>query len=256
MTTTTTTTGARRIAHADAARLASHAYTRMLDLLTSLDVQDWSRPTDCTGWDVSDVVGHLIGGAKGHASLRELARQVRYGRAHRGEFGGSDMDAMNDLQVRDHAHLSPAERIAALEAIAPAAVRHRVRTPGPVGRLPIRIPVGVGSLPDALPRWITLRHLNDVVLTRDVLMHRIDIARAADRDPALDATDGEVVADVVAGWADAHGRPFSLVLDGPAGGTYRRGTGGEEIHTDPVTFCRTVAGRAEGTALLATPVLF
>jgi uncharacterized protein (TIGR03083 family) len=32
----------------------------LLELLGSLDLTDWSRPTICPGWDVHDVVGHLL----------------------------------------------------------------------------------------------------------------------------------------------------------------------------------------------------
>lgn len=251
-----TTTDPARIEHADATRLAAHVYERMSELLDELHPSDWDRPTDCEGWDVSAIVGHLIGAAEGHASLREMLRQLRGGRRDRAAFGGNEMDAMNDLQVRDHADLSPDERRAALRRVAPAAVRRRVGLPAPLGRLPVPIASGTGSLPDGLPPRIPLRHLTDVVLTRDVLMHRIDVARATDRDPRLDATDREIVTDAVAEWADNHGQPFVLELAGPAGGTYRRGTGGPRLETDVVGFCRAVTGRCEADGLLATPVLF
>ncbi|WP_285775036.1 maleylpyruvate isomerase family mycothiol-dependent enzyme [Microtetraspora sp. NBRC 13810] len=47
----------------------------LLDLLGSLNPGDWSRPTACPGWDVRDIVGHLLndylrrisGGRDGHA---------------------------------------------------------------------------------------------------------------------------------------------------------------------------------------------
>ncbi len=32
----------------------------LLRLLRSLEPPDWSRPTACPGWDVHDVVGHLL----------------------------------------------------------------------------------------------------------------------------------------------------------------------------------------------------
>lgn len=32
----------------------------MLDLLGALDPTDWSKPTVCPGWDVHDVVGHVL----------------------------------------------------------------------------------------------------------------------------------------------------------------------------------------------------
>ena len=52
------------------------------------------------------------------------------------------------------------------------------------------------------------------------------------------------------------GEPFTLVLTGPAGGTYSGGTGGEELTCDAVEFCRILSGRGTGTGLLAQPVPF
>jgi hypothetical protein len=58
----------------------------------------------------------------------------------------------------------------------------------------------------------------------------------------------------VAEWAGTHGEPFTLVLDGPAGGHYRAGTGGERVHMDAIEFCRTLAERAHGDGILAHPL--
>ncbi len=55
--------------------------------------------------------------------------------------------------------------------------------------------------------------------------------------------DGRVIADIVAEWATLHTDPFTLHLTGPAGGTYRRGSGGEVVETDAVELCRTLSGR-------------
>jgi hypothetical protein len=40
-----------------AMRLAADEYRRYLDLLRSLTADDWSRPTDCPGWDVRSMAG-------------------------------------------------------------------------------------------------------------------------------------------------------------------------------------------------------
>jgi hypothetical protein len=100
-------------------------------------------------------------------------------------------------------------------------------------------------------------YLLDVILTRDPWMHRVDIARATGRDLVLTPEhDGRIVADVVAEWARRHGRPFTLTLTGPAGGTFVAGNGGESITVDAVEFCRTLAGRADGSGLLTQEVPF
>ncbi len=100
-------------------------------------------------------------------------------------------------------------------------------------------------------------YLLDVILTRDTWMHRVDIARATDRPMVLTADhDGRIVADVVAEWARRHGRPFTLVLDGPAGGTFTAGGGDESLNVDAVEFCRILSGRATGAGLLTQEVPF
>jgi hypothetical protein len=88
-------------------------------------------------------------------------------------------------------------------------------------------------------------------------MHRVDISRAINRDMMLTPEhDGRLVADVVVEWARRHGKPFTLVLTGPAGGAFVAGEGGEHIELDAVEFCRILSGRAEGTGLMSTEVPF
>jgi hypothetical protein len=41
-----------------------------------------------------------------------------------------------------------------------------------------------------------------------------------------------------------------LVLTGTAGGTYKQGTGGDELELDAVEFCRILSGRGSGDGLL------
>lgn len=132
------------------------------------------------------------------------------------------------------------------------AVKGRTRVPRPVRSL-VRIPV---EMPFGNETWL-LGYLIDTIYTRDVWMHRVDVARATGRDLELTAEhDGRLVADVVAEWARRHGRSFTLVLDGPAGGTFTAPGEGPELRLDAVDFARTVAGRADGEGLLATAVAF
>jgi hypothetical protein len=70
------------------------------------------------------------------------------------------------------------------------------------------------------------------------------------------AHDGVLVADVVTEWASRHGRPHTLRLTGPAGGSWSVGAGGPAIDMDAVDFCRTVSGRAPADGLLGTEVPF
>jgi hypothetical protein len=55
---------------------------------------------------------------------------------------------------------------------------------------------------------------------------------------------------MIAEWAATHGEPFTLVLGGPAGGTFVQGIGGEEVHISVVDFVRTLAERATASGVL------
>jgi hypothetical protein len=88
-------------------------------------------------------------------------------------------------------------------------------------------------------------------------MHRVDLADATGR--ALDLTpehDGQIVADVVQEWAERHGRPYSLTLTGPAGGSWTHGHGGPTFDMDAIEFCRVASGRGTAEGLLETQVPF
>ncbi|WP_203337773.1 maleylpyruvate isomerase family mycothiol-dependent enzyme [Nocardioides limicola] len=242
--------------HSDAGELAEHAYTSILTLLDDLDASDWNARTECPAWTVADMVGHMIGAAKGHASVPRSIRDQAWAARHKKEYGGSSLDAMNARQVAEHADLTPTERVAQLREIAPAAVRGRMRTPSLMRRMKITMPTA-GSVVTGMPDHIMLGHLMDAILTRDVWLHRIDIARATGRELDWDPeADGRIVADVVAEWGTRHGQPFSLELTGPAGGHFRQGEGGEPITMDAIEFCRVLSGRAHGDGLLATKIFF
>ena len=61
---------------------------------------------------------------------------------------------------------------------------------------------------------------------------------------------------MVADWARRHGRPFTLTLTGPAGGSFRVGESGPELELDAVEFARILSGRERAPGLLATAVPF
>ena len=260
MTTETGTTDVRAITpirrDTDAREVALGAYDRLLVLLESLSPGEWQRTTECDPWSVSDMVGHMIGAAKAAISVPEMLRQQFHGLRRKGAFGGNAMDAFNDLQVRDHADLTPQERIAELRRLAPRAVDARMRLPGVIRRVTVPLDM-TGSTAPGSPSRLNLGHLMDAVYTRDVWLHRIDIARAAERVPEVDAdVDRRVVEDVVAEWAGRHAAPFELLLSGPAGGRFRQGAQGMRIEMDAVEFCRALSGRAPAEGLLGTRVIF
>jgi len=240
----------------DAGEVAEATYDSLLTLLRSLPDAAWEAPTDCTGWTVADMVGHIIGAANSNASLREMVRQTAYGVRHKAAFGGNALDAINHLQVRDHAALTPGERIAELERMAPRAIAGRMRTPRLLHG--VRVPLDFsGSMEGWNGITLTLGKLNTVVYTRDAWLHRIDIARPlglqVPRNPQLDR---RVIEDAVADWAGNHGKPFRLTLHGAITGTYTQGTGGPEYEMDAYEWCRAVTRRITCDGLLRTPVLF
>ena len=219
-------------------------YRRLSDLLKALTDREWRLPTPCAEWDVRQVVAHLVGAAESTASLRELFRQFRRGRAIR-----PGVDGMNDVQVRERADASPKQLRADLESAAERGIRARRRISTVVRslRVPFGPPLGVRSI----------GYLMDRIYTRDAWMHRIDIAWAT--GPPLDLTadhDGRLVADVVAEWAKAHAQPYNLTLTGSAGGRWSSGVGGSILTLDAVDFARVVSGRAVGDGLLAQQVPF
>lgn len=260
MTATTpmqTSSGRRKPAldHATATRLAATEYDRFLAQLRRLSPADWSATTVCPSWDVHAMACHVLGMAKMSSSLRENLRQFRIATRTAKREGVLFIDALTELQVREHQSLSSGKIVDALSNVGPKAARGRARTPALMRRLPVGDqPIDeTGSMTE---QW-SLGYLNDVILTRDTWMHRSDIGAATARDMELSADhDGVLVADVAAEWARRHGQPCALVLTGPAGGRWTWGAGGPTIELDSVEFCRAVSGRGTGEGLLATRVPF
>jgi len=157
---------------------------------------------------------------------------------------------MTTRHVREHAHLSPSELTRRMHEQAFRAVAGRRRRPALLRAMKMK------ASPPFEGTW-TFGYLFDIVLGRDNWMHRVDLCRAVQKPLVLSADhDGRIVADVAADWAKAHGQPFSLTLDGPAGGSFAQGAGGDELRLDAVEFCRILSGRGDGSGLLSYPIPF
>jgi uncharacterized protein (TIGR03083 family) len=238
------------IEHDEGTRIAAAEYDRVLAVVDRLAPGDWAAGTDCPAWDVRDMVSHLLGFMKANADPAEAGRQMTESARVAQEQGILRLDAQTALHVREHADLAPAEVAAAVHDWAGRALAGRAATPAEA-----RAATFSTGLPGEAD-W-TLGYLIDVVFTRDLWMHRVDICRATGQPMELSGEhDGRLVADVVADWARRHGRPFTLRLDGPAGGSFTAGEGGPEIGLDAVEFCRILSGRGSGDGLLATRVPF
>ncbi len=230
--------------------LAATELDRVIELMESLNDDEWSQPTDCTGWDVKAMFSHVLGMLELQADAAELQRQVAEAARRLETHGGYRIDHLTALQVEEHASLSPAELVAAFREIAPRALAARAGTTPEFRAQPY------DPGPPFPPTW-TFGYLLDTIHTRDPWMHRVDACTAIGRPMVLTADhDARLVADVVDEWARTHGEPFALTLTGPAGGSFSAGAAGDVIELDAIEFCRTLAGRAVGTGLLKTEVPF
>ncbi|NNF65707.1 MAG: maleylpyruvate isomerase family mycothiol-dependent enzyme [Acidimicrobiia bacterium] len=239
------------IDHREAHGLALDQYDRFAGLLAQVAPDDWRRGTDCEGWTIRDLAGHMVGAMRSAASLREMLRQRKMITARAKADGGNETDHMTAVQIELTAGLGPDELVMECRRLVEPAANGRKRIPAPMRKF-VRFPVEIGSISET---W-SLGYLVDVILTRDTWMHRVDLALALGRPVEHGDTDRRIVADVVAEWARRHGQPFDLLLTGGSGSHYRSGSPEAKIEMDAVEFCRTLSGRAVGEGLLKQEVPF
>jgi uncharacterized protein (TIGR03083 family) len=264
--TATDVTHQTPLTHSEAMALQTIELDRTLDVLRTLDDAGWSAPTDCPDWDVHRMYLHVLGACEAAASMKENLHQMRAAKRFQKTDGGPLEAGLSTVQVRERLSINPVELVERLDAVAPVTVRKRTRMPDLMRRMPMKVDGPV------IETW-RLGYLVDTIYLRDLWMHRVDTAWATGRNLVLSPDhDGRIVADVVAEWARRHGQPFTLKLNGSAGGVYssagsavgpqasradnESATSAEPIEVDAVEFCRILAGRADGPGLLATIVPF
>ena len=239
-----------RIDHDEAMAITAEENHRFRQAIDTIDGDDWRERTDCTRWDVRDVVVHVVASARAQASLIEFGRQLWKGRNLTAEIGGIHwVDGLNEGQLRARRHLAPADLPALWTSSSQRALKARQAMPRPVRALPIlHLAPGV---------WKPLGYLFDIGFTRDVWMHRVDLTRALRRQyPATADHDRRIVADIVAEWSSTHTDPFTLRLTGPAGGVYGRTAraDGDLVEIDAIECCRILSGRGTPTGVLQHPL--
>jgi uncharacterized protein (TIGR03083 family) len=232
--------------------LAATEYERVVAMLESCTPQQWAIQTDCPGWDVRAMAGHMLGMAQMIATVPELVRQQITSQRSAKKTGELTIDSLTALQVAKNANLSTSALVENMRVTGPKAVRGRRRVPALIRNLPMPEAQTVGGQTES---W-TFGFLFDTILTRDPFMHRIDISKVTGIPMMATAHhEGVLLDDIVREWAARHGQDFKLELSGPAGGSW--GTSkGEPMTMDAFEFCQVLAGRKPATGLLIEQVPF
>lgn len=207
--------------HAEAAEIATGELERFLTLVESLAPADWDQPTACPLWNVRQVVAHVTGAAAAYAHWSQFKRQysLNVQRPYRrADF--SLLDALNQIQVDDRSTATPADLLAELREVGPRAIATRKRLPALVRAMRLPLPL-LGVVP--------LGYLTDLIYTRDMWMHRLDICQATGREMVQTSRhDGRITTLVIRDLArklrrKLAGQAVVYELTGLAGGSFRLG---------------------------------
>ena len=160
------------LTHIEAAEMATVELERFLACVEALAPADWDQSTACPLWNVRQVVAHVTGAAASYARWSQFKRQHSpfVQRPYR-QAGFSLLDAINQIQVDDRTIATPAELLAELREVGPRAIATRKRLPAIVRA--VRLPL-LGVAP--------IGYVTDLIYTRDMWMHRLDICRATGRE--------------------------------------------------------------------------
>ncbi|GAA2314857.1 maleylpyruvate isomerase family mycothiol-dependent enzyme [Nonomuraea roseoviolacea subsp. roseoviolacea] len=189
-----------------------------LDLLGGLGPADWARPTVCPGWDVHDVVGHV---------LNDYARRLSGGRdGHGGAVFASDetlpayLARVNEEFVRAARQLSPRLMIELLNHLGPRldAMWAAVDPAGPAG---LDVSWAATDLPS--PAWLDIgREYTEFWVHQQQVRDAVGVPGAD--DPELVRPVLEIFARALPRALRAEERPegtaVELEVTGPAGGRW------------------------------------
>ncbi len=239
----TTATAAREIARADRAAARRHRDAELeawQDLLATIDGTEWQHRTVCTEWNVADIVGHLCGQAED--VNKPWVFPLRDRRARRVYPTVGLLDAHMLIQADDHRGTPPDVLRQRFDKLWGKATRTISRNPALIRKLQIKV--------EGMPGFdkVTLAYIQDILLARDLWMHRDDLCQALGREFDAGPCAGELVAQVMHDIEDGpfwKGTPVLLTLTGQGGGTYRLGQEDPiaTVSTDAVGYMRTLSGR-------------
>ena len=82
--------------HDEGMAVAAAEYDRVLEVVDRFTPDDWAEPTECPGWDVRDMVTHLLGFMKANADHAEAARQLEVAAREAEERGVLRLDAREE----------------------------------------------------------------------------------------------------------------------------------------------------------------
>lgn len=231
------------ITRAEVDTLAREEHARLLRMLESLGADDWSQPTACTEWTVREMVAHQAGAYASFASFAELRRQYLVPPPK----GRLAEDVINEIQIADRKNKTNEELVAEIREKGPRTITNRQRVPFFLRAISTPRPDGTK---------LNLGYVLDIIFTRDTWMHRLDLARATNREMKLTrGHDGRivelVVRDVNALLAPKLGADsIGVELTGVAGGAWRvggspavRGTMRATIQMDALDFNIYASGR-------------
>jgi uncharacterized protein (TIGR03083 family) len=212
-------------------------------LLRQIRGNDWQRPTDCPEWDVRALVSHLVAQCEDGLRLGTMLRRELAGR--RRYPGKPSVDAHMAVQVDDHLTEPGPELAERFALLWPRAVQVRRHRPAAVRR----ITLSAGT--PGMPRF-SLGYLLDIIYSRDLWMHRLDLARATGQPFWTGDHDRHIieqaVRDLALAWPAA---PVALELTGPAGGSWLIGSGepATVIRAEATAWMRALAGRGDNPTL-------
>ncbi|WP_329002466.1 maleylpyruvate isomerase family mycothiol-dependent enzyme [Kribbella sp. NBC_00709] len=246
---------AEKIGRADRPRCRVHRDAELQawhEVLASIEGDEWRRRTVCDEWDVADVTGHLIGQAED--VLRPWSFPLRDFKAKRKYPDNVLLDAHMMIQADDHRGTPPAELRALFDRRWAKATRRISSSPELFRRMTVKL--------EGIPGFerLDLGYIQDILLARDLWMHRDDVCQALgrpfDAGPYAEEIVAQVMYDVIDGpfWGE---RPaVEVQLTGQGGGTYQLGRGAPVglAAVDAVGYMRTLSGRDDAPAVSGDPV--